>query len=1050
MANSVQFTVDDTSPTILYSPFGDTFSTPNLSAGWNPYYTLSGFVPAPGDVGNGTSQHITSMNGSSCAIQWQGTGIQLFGNATFASYSITLDGAPFTPAATSDGVLANIDGLADAPHIVVLTAETPAVQDPPDSSMLVFEKAIITSSPAPANVSFRSQVINDNDIAFLGRWSFETAPTGDSFHTSQTLGDHAVTTFQGSTFLLQGKTSPNSGNYTVTIDNTTTTLSGRSSFTSYTSLLFFVSDLDSTLVHSVAIANSGGGGLSLLVGGFNTSMPYSTIITPPPLQDSPTSVVTSNKPFPSGTLAAFILAGILAFVLLSGLLFFFLVYRPRRRRRAFAETVRERSPKEHEAGVLDIGPELTRTAEVSSRIDLDNVRNGFSRWRRGAVEGSAGDGSLQIHFRHSDSLDEKEPSPLSEVQVDELSEDPSINSSAKRKARAKSKGKARQIIGRSWSPGLTLDFHRRSRRQSNNQVPSSPVAESLGYVSTFMAAEPSSPKKDVNVAPPSYAASVSIRDSNNNSNSNPSSHPSSMPSVPRSVSPFPGDHNRSYPAHNQESSGGFLLRGRESDFEPGSSTGHSPQFLKPPAATSMRSKDNRASTVEDNSDNNRGHVSLQQVIRDLSPRIPRHPYALQEDEESIQEPPSPQDITVLIPPSPMLPSNDDELVEVRDGVFLSVRTPSPFHLTFDARQLPQPSSDNSNSNSTGLSYVTASSISRPSGGSSGSYENPDGTRPLAYMPSGPEFVQGTSNPRFRLTPLSIPPAAATTNPPNISIEDSEGETSFLDFTSSREGSLASRSMRRSWSEERKRRSLYPLTIEGKSRWSNTTVPSVMSKSSNNGSGGGNGVSPGNGPSEGSQRIPPESQSTTFPIPVRFSNPPSMYPTITIGSNRRSRTSGLTSPGDTLHVHPPFDSLESPTESVPMSVSELHFRQSISEENVGFNSRRTTESSLVFVSSHPPLPTQQQQHDDFTPRPFDPSILVNRVLGLPSPTSTMTARPIGYSSAASTAASSLSPFARSTGYPATASTATSPSAFALRHDTPTRGDRPDSDNTGTDS
>ena len=75
MADFVQFTVDDTSPTISYSPFGDTFSTPNLSAGWNPYYTLSGFPHTLGDIGNGTSLHITSRNGSSCLIQWHGVSL---------------------------------------------------------------------------------------------------------------------------------------------------------------------------------------------------------------------------------------------------------------------------------------------------------------------------------------------------------------------------------------------------------------------------------------------------------------------------------------------------------------------------------------------------------------------------------------------------------------------------------------------------------------------------------------------------------------------------------------------------------------------------------------------------------------------------------------------------------------------------------------------------------------------------------------------------------------------------------------------------------------
>jgi len=110
-----------------------------------------------------------------------------------------------------------------------------------------------------------------------------------------------------------------------------------------------------------------------------------------------------------------------------------------------------------------------------------------------------------------------------------------------------------------------------------------------------------------------------------------------------------------------------------------------------------------------------------------------------------------------------------------------------------------------------------------------------------------------------------------------------------------------------------------------------------------------------------------------------------------------------------------------------AVSELLFRQSVSEENIGFNSRRTTESSLVFVSSHPPLPAR---HDGFIPRPFDPSILVSRVLGLSSPTSTMTAR--GHSS---TSLSSPRRFASSPN---------------LHYITNIRADRPYSQNSVTDS
>ena len=49
---AVQLVVDDTSPEIVYSPFGDTFSTPDLLAGWNPYYSSSGFASVQGQVGN--------------------------------------------------------------------------------------------------------------------------------------------------------------------------------------------------------------------------------------------------------------------------------------------------------------------------------------------------------------------------------------------------------------------------------------------------------------------------------------------------------------------------------------------------------------------------------------------------------------------------------------------------------------------------------------------------------------------------------------------------------------------------------------------------------------------------------------------------------------------------------------------------------------------------------------------------------------------------------------------------------------------------------------
>ena len=741
----------------------------------------------------------------------------------------------------------------------------------------------------------------------------------------------------------------------------------------------------------------------------------STLLSPP--LPSP-SVPVVTKGFSQGTIAAFILAGILAFLIFSSLIFYFFFYRPRRRRRRDLAEHEERSPKEREAGVIDIRPEVDKPAEDGSRIEpdqRDSGGNGFSLWKRGAVDGSPGELGLPIRFRRSGSLDEKLASPMNEVGApfDDLSE-LSTNSSARRKA--KTKGKARQITGRSWSPGRMLDIPiRRSRQRSNVQHLSTNTAESLG-VSTFIAAEPPSPK---NVAPPSYAASVSNRDSKSTTNgkpmhiTNPSSN-RSMPSVPHSVSPFPDDQDRSYPPQRQDHTGAFLLPQGELNSEHDSSASSSPHRSEPPQAIPMKSlpRIDRGSKVEDNTDDTLP-TSLQHAIRSLSPRTVRHPYASR-DEDSIQTP-SPQntnfleDAVLLLPEAP---SNNDDLVEVRDGVFLSVNPPSPFQLTFDAIRKP-PTSTKSNSGE--LSYSSTPSDNKPTGNLSGSSEppNPDnGTGPM----HSPDSLQGPSNMRFRLTPLSIPPTSAVDLPSRSSNGDSEGVTSFLDFSSSREGSIASRS---AWSEERQRGVLRP-PVEEKSRWSNTTMPSLKSSEF------GNSNASGNGSSDSSKKIsgPHSPQSSTFPIPIRVSIPSSNDNSIVSAQ----RTSGLTQTGDTLHIHPPFGSLESPTESmsIPMSaVSELRFRQSVSEDNIGFNSRRTTESSLVFVSSHPPLPTR---HDEFMPRPFDPSILVNRVLGLSPPTMTAAAYP-------SPPISTLSPSAP---------------PHISRLITDTRGDRSNSQNSGTDS
>jgi len=72
MAVAFQLGIDNTSPTITYFPFFPNTVALNVTAGWTPYYTNSGFPSTSGLVGNGTSLQISSKNGSFLSITWFG------------------------------------------------------------------------------------------------------------------------------------------------------------------------------------------------------------------------------------------------------------------------------------------------------------------------------------------------------------------------------------------------------------------------------------------------------------------------------------------------------------------------------------------------------------------------------------------------------------------------------------------------------------------------------------------------------------------------------------------------------------------------------------------------------------------------------------------------------------------------------------------------------------------------------------------------------------------------------------------------------------------
>lgn len=347
--NISQFYVEDDSPEIVYYPFVDTGLSPNVSAGWEQFYSGSGAASSPGQVGVGISTHSTNLNEASFMIKWSGTGIDLLGNTRNASYQITLDGIN-TPPNTSDpqSILASFHDLNNTNHTLLLTTFTN--QTTPDS-FVAFDKALITYT-APlgiVNSTANATTLNDdNDIAFVGRWTYVTDSTGNSMHMSNTAGDRAQTTFIGSALTVYGLVSSFSGNYSVTIDNITTSFSALSSYNNSNALLLFATDLSQDTPHTVVLTNTQNTTFALRVGGMNvTAFGNATIDT--------TILSSSSSSTYPGTIAAIVLGTVLVIVIACIITYWLCVVRPRARRRQRSRHSRSRKTVDPER-VIDISP----------------------------------------------------------------------------------------------------------------------------------------------------------------------------------------------------------------------------------------------------------------------------------------------------------------------------------------------------------------------------------------------------------------------------------------------------------------------------------------------------------------------------------------------------------------------------------------------------------------------------------------------------------------------------------------------------------------------
>ncbi|KAG6849640.1 hypothetical protein H0H93_006644 [Arthromyces matolae] len=461
MEQNLQISIDDTSPTIFYSPSADTFAGANLTAGWNPYFNSSGLVTSIGQIGIGTSFHITSRDNAALSITWKGTGVQLLGyTQQNASYTLDLDGTPknIEGANPSNNILAAFQNIPDGTHTLTIITVIPG-----NEGTIFFDRAIVYFN-APAR----------------GQWGLENID-GSSYHQSQNKGDIALTTFtgtyaheisgKGGPLLITGATSPSAGTYAITLDNVTSTFTGQSSSTNTDVVLFYATDLDPTITHDVQIKNEDGGNLSLKVAGFQV---FSTGLARlfDSAQPSPTSTHVSTAALSKGTTAALVLAGVLGFLIISGSLFFVCIIRPERRRERLAriERRRRKAQEDDPLDVLNIAPNAyPEDPEIPSdsggpghHQKSSSGKSGFTRWKR-EVEGGFGGLNLGITFRHSGSTGRRSGiSRASEGESAPLSAKSSMfTTSSSKRHWGKGKGKMKKPKNpseSSWSASYALDL----------------------------------------------------------------------------------------------------------------------------------------------------------------------------------------------------------------------------------------------------------------------------------------------------------------------------------------------------------------------------------------------------------------------------------------------------------------------------------------------------------------------------------------------------------------------------------------------------------------
>ncbi|KAL5495044.1 hypothetical protein ACEPAI_506 [Sanghuangporus weigelae] len=229
---SWNYMLDDTSPVFRYKPYADGIG---VSRGWQAWYSGSGFLSNPGEgPGEGSSYHVTSLNGASVQLSFFGTGISLYGMASCA-YDVTLDGTQKLSSSPPFNTLFSDYGLDEGVHNITLIA-----QPSNEGQTLQFEGAQISSSIPNSETSGPNTLRIDNQntfvITYQGNWTIRQdskVPTREDpspFFLTQSGGASASMSFNGRAVEVRGISNWGWWDYLVTLDEKTISGMNASSF----------------------------------------------------------------------------------------------------------------------------------------------------------------------------------------------------------------------------------------------------------------------------------------------------------------------------------------------------------------------------------------------------------------------------------------------------------------------------------------------------------------------------------------------------------------------------------------------------------------------------------------------------------------------------------------------------------------------------------------------------------------------------------------------------------------------------------------------------